>query len=324
MATPTGLAFKLNQMQLGKESVWGTAVAATRKLGIQEGTFKPNIQNDPVQEMGTLAPAVDVDVTYKDGGEIEVKGILNIEDFQYYQDGMLAPATPSGAGPYARSWVSAHRVAYAPNSYTIEFGQVGGYYKAVGCLVSKLEITGKVKEWLMVTVTFIAKEVSVLVSFAALADPIYTRVRGADCNLYIDAVTPKTTLITGTMIEMKVSFTTNVHNKPYMGQLGPAGFGIDGWEADGEVKVEFTSAMKAQVDAIIGATDAVKRFVAFAMARGSQTQDLVLSAAWDGSEQTMWEDENGNQAIVLKMLPFHSPTLGGWFTAASSTNIASI
>lgn len=324
MATPTGLASKLRQVQIGKETTWGTAVAATRRLAVQEATFKPNIQTEPITELGTLAPAVDVDIVYKDGGEIELKGYLNVEDFQYYMDGTFAAATPSGAGPYARTWTAPHRLAYAPNSYTLEYGQAGGLYKAAGCLVSKFEITGKIKEWLMFTITFIAKEVTTLSSLAALADPVYTRIRAADCGLTIDPTTPLTTTIASTLLEMKFSFTTNIHNKPYMGQLGPAGFGIDGWEADGEIKAEFTSAIKAELDAVLTATTAVKRFVGFTIARGTSSIDLAFAAAWNGSEQTMFDDENGNQALTLAMIPYHNATVGGFVSCDSTSSIASI
>ncbi len=326
MATPTGKAFKLRQVQIGKETTWGTAVTATTKLAlISEATFKPAIETKSAEEIGTLSPATNSDVVFTGGGTIELKGTLTFEQAPLYYQSMLGPVTATGAGPYSRIHLAPHRSSYNPTSYTFEYGMAGALYKAVGAILTKLEIEIKKRDFVTFTATFAVKSVSTLSSLASLSEPVATIVRARDYTLYLDPTsgTALTTSVPATLIEGKMSVTTNVHMKDYVGSINAEGFGIDQFDGDAEFKFEFLSAIKDEVDALLAATT-VNRFIGLEASRGTQSDLWILAGIWDGSDMTLFDDENGNLSVTLKVLPQYNSTLGSWLEIDNVCSIASI
>lgn len=326
MATPTGKASKLRQVQIGKETTWGTAVAATTKLAlISEATFKPNIETKTAEEIGTLSPATNADVVFTGGGTIELKGTLTYEQAVLFYQSMLGPVTPTGAGPYSRIHLAPHRSSYNPTSYTFEYGMSGALYKAVGGVLTKFEVTAEKRDFVMFSAEFAVKSVSTLSSLAALSEPTATIIRSRDLTAYLDPTsgTALSTALTATVISAKVTVETRNHMKDYIGSIDAEGFGIDQFQGSAEFKLEFLSAVKAEVDAMLAAAT-VNRFFGLESSRGTQSDVWIMAGIWDSSDMTLFDDENGNLSVTLKVLPQYNSALGSWLEIDNTNTIASI
>jgi len=139
--TPTTLAARLQRIQSGQETTWGTQVAATAKwMGIVPITaaFTPVYKNVFVDEdRGSFAPAFTV---YQPelGGAWSVGWEATFEDILFALSGVMGPVTPTGS--YTWTFAAPLTTAWTPQSYTLELAYDIAAAAATGCLTQKVSI----------------------------------------------------------------------------------------------------------------------------------------------------------------------------------------
>ena len=120
----------LTKVQIGKETTPGTAVAATRRIVIDDATFTRVQELDEFdgQNHGLLARAVTTPLVVMEGSQFRIQSKFDFTQFLWMLlssvKGGVTPTTP-GAGE-ARLWTFAPPVTSgpAPTTYTLEFAQV--------------------------------------------------------------------------------------------------------------------------------------------------------------------------------------------------------
>lgn len=128
---PTAL-IPLTKLQFGIESTPGTIVAAdTVYIADNGGGFAPIIERNPLdtEVRGVLAIADDFDA--RGGSELTVESNLDFEQIMLPLDTGLASATPSGAGPYTRTYSPSLTAPNALKSATFEVTYTDGTTKHV-------------------------------------------------------------------------------------------------------------------------------------------------------------------------------------------------
>lgn len=114
MAT-TGFPPFVHQIaQVGKESTFGSAASANRKLYAQKFDIDPNIPVEPIMGAGSAAPTGVV--VAKEHTKIAVKGFASFDDLLYFWDCSLKAAaisTPGGA-TNTRKWL------YTPSTTSVD------------------------------------------------------------------------------------------------------------------------------------------------------------------------------------------------------------
>jgi hypothetical protein len=135
-------AIQARVIQLGKETTWGTPVAATARLmGLTDATFQPDDVTEVLPNLGRYGPGPNAaQLSQAASGNISVYGTY--EDLPYILDGIFGEATPSGSDPYTYDYSAPIASAPTPKKYTIEYGTSGASYEMSGGLMKTLRISG--------------------------------------------------------------------------------------------------------------------------------------------------------------------------------------
>src|SRR3990172_9444731 len=94
----------LLQLQVGRETVFGTSVAATAKLmGVVDATFREMPVVERIEDIrGSLAPSYAAVLKYVSAeGHAEMK--MSYEDIHLFEM-LFGDVAPSGAGPYVHAY----------------------------------------------------------------------------------------------------------------------------------------------------------------------------------------------------------------------------
>jgi hypothetical protein len=327
MAQPTGHSYKLRQVQVGKEVTWGTEVAATARLAeLEDAEFEANIEIEEYANLGTLSPAGSADVVFADG-KIVLTGRWTFEDAPFFLQGMFGVSAPTGAGPYVRTYTNPHNQSYNPISYAFQYGIVGStaLYKALGCLLTDVEITYKKRGVWMYKATFACKSVATLSALTVLTDRALTRPRARDTALYIDDIggTPGATLVSGFLIDLKLVIKTGIHMKDFAGDLNPTGFGIGEWSSELEMSVELITVTQTELEALLGGT-LQQRFLRIKPTRSTQIEQIDYACYMVGNGQKLFENNDGNVGVKFKYKPIYNVGQGWWLRWINTSTVSSL
>jgi hypothetical protein len=185
-------------VQVGKEGTRGNAVAATRRLLLNDATYR--IQEDAEefaeQMHGVLSRAVTPPVIVRNGVEFEITNNLDFEQILLHLlsglKGGVSPTTP-GTGD-ARLWtftpVNADPV---PDTYTVEFADrdLAGTPNEIGleapyCFTTALTITGAIEGMPEISASMVGRKVVTSTPTASLALPATSYAGNLRWKVYID------------------------------------------------------------------------------------------------------------------------------------------
>jgi hypothetical protein len=205
------------RLQFGRESAYGTAVAATRIAYVSDPKFnrtrEPRIHRfatgtrERIRAV-TLGPAqVSGQVT------LPVSADELIEWLLISLQGGVTPTTPSG-GTATRLWTFVPSATL--DSMTIEYNDGDNNWRLRGVYGSKITFSGSVMGENNVTIELFGKEQEVLGSLTgSLTERTPTFIEGWQTRLYADAFggTPGTTQLSGVLINWTVEISLNLGRK---------------------------------------------------------------------------------------------------------------
>ena len=213
----------LRKIQIGKESMAGTKVAATDKL-IGKLTMEKEVKlHRPEDERGSLAPNHRTMVT-GEAVNLSYEGDLTFEQVMY----LLSMAVDDRVAGDVDG--SGYKWEYEPNlttpntikTYTFEYGDNVQEYEAeyVGC--SELEISGALDEPLKVKATLFGRNQEASTFTGSISDPLsLTPALTNKTKLYIDDIddqvtypigtTPKSSILTSFTWKLVTGFTPRKH-----------------------------------------------------------------------------------------------------------------
>lgn len=213
----------LIKVQLGKETTYGTKVAATRMLGIvTEFKFDNGKTTKAYKSLGSRAGATHVALNSMKP-KFTIKFIVTWEELPYFLQGMYGVATPTGVGPYVRKY-------FAPKSddelvsHTIEY--VNGTninYAILGATFSKMSVKWASGDALECTIEGIAKT-QVECTMTSLTQTEVTPISANDVKIFMDEITEAigTTEIENTWMGTEIKLDLSREGRQYCGSVNPS------------------------------------------------------------------------------------------------------
>lgn len=316
----------LQQVQVGEEVTWGTPVAATAKLmGIEEISLKPVAESELLPEIrASLAPGY-ISTLLRVGGEGEFNGGLLYEDICYWFDNLLGEATPTGAGPYTRNYTAPIGTKPTPKILTVIYGETtGGVYKLSGGLVNELTIKGESGSYFTVEGSLIGKDVTTG-SLAALSDRTINPVHGAHGKLYIDAWggTIGTTEVLAAHYAFELKLTSGRATKRHIGSLTPDGYKEDRYDGELKLTLEFTSAVKAYLDAIL-APGLFQRQIRIKCSNTASYDVALDFAGFSEEAPQIFNDQDGVATVEMTLKGQYNTALGNWFKSTVINQVSTL
>jgi len=209
----------LRGWQIGVETVYGTGVAATRKLypGAGSSLEKSFAFHTPNLDIASYdeARAGRYRQLTEAGGSITGMPLdtnMIVELLRMSVDGEKAAGVQEGA---TTAYLWAFNPGATLKSATIEFDASGQIWEAPGCLVNELSISWSPSDPVTVGATLLAKDVVKSSLTGAIADFAMIPIQGWECSLFIDAAggTAFTTAKAATLLGGEIKIMNNLQRR---------------------------------------------------------------------------------------------------------------
>jgi len=316
----------LNQLQIGKETTWGTSVTPTAKMGlIEEVKLTPEIEvgrNPDVR--GSLVGADYVHTLDSQKAAATVSGILTYEDIGFWLDSILAINTsPSGAGPYIYPREAPLTAVPTRRMMTLVWGQTGAIYKLAGGIVKELTISFEVNKPWKFSATMIGKSIATG-ALAVLSDRTQTPIHSNESSLFIDAWagTAGGTAITAPVwFGGELSIKANTEVVMGMGSLTAAAYVDAAYEASLKLHMETHATSAAYVASILG-TSLLQHQVRIKGTTGATQIAQFDFAGTHTKAPESFSDSDGVVTWEFEMTKAYNPTLANWLKTSVTNGIS--
>lgn len=319
---------ELLQMQIGKETTWGTPVTATAKmLGFSELSLAPEGESKVFEDLrSSFQPGYMAAVLSK-SGSAKVKGMLTYEDFPYWMDSLFGIATPTGSGPYVYAYAMPVGTAPTPRIMTLVYGASDGVYRMPGSLVNMISLKGESNKEITQEIEFLGKQVVASGSLASLSDRTETVATGNDVAIYIDAWggTIGSTLISNTFFSFDLKIQSGRDLKRYLGSITPGGYKEGRYESKSnslKLSLEFGSSTKSILDSIIG-TSLTQYQVRLAFTSGTNVINLDF-AGTTTSDPEIFADKDGVCTFDMELNGTYNTSLGNSFKSSVTNSVSAL
>ena len=216
---------RLRAFQIGKETTFGTAVNATRRLPL---TFAPAFDlhvTFPTADTGTLDRAL---APYKMASDIngQLTGQTAFNDLPYlFAASVMGGVTPVGAGPYTWTYSPAYTSQDVFEIFTAEVGdETGDQYQLTDGVINQLQFAypedlgpiATTADWYFSAIPK-GPQTGFTRTGGLQVDPAPNWVYAADTSLYIDSVAGniETTKLTNTMHSATITLNNNLDKKRF-------------------------------------------------------------------------------------------------------------
>ncbi len=180
------------KVQVGQESAWGTAVAATSIMaGLQTIRYGPN---DTVEETDELNGIITKTTGGPDilgtAGGVYTGGYLTFQDILYLLEASYGTVTPTAGGStppqQTRVYTDSTTAEATVQSMTLEAGGLTECFRYPGAVLGNWAFTAGIKGYTMFTATWIAKDMVPFTFTAALTRRTVHRVFSQLWTAFID------------------------------------------------------------------------------------------------------------------------------------------
>lgn len=319
----------LLEIQVGTESVFGTAVTPTAKLmGVQNFALDPGVHAKVFHDRrGSIAPGYLAALTMVEpAAPLETLGTY--EDICYLLDNLFGQASPSGTGPYTRNYSGPLGAVPTPRLLTWVYGDGTNCYKLTSGLISKLTVKGETGAPMTATADLIGKDVTSGTK-AALSDRTVNVAMGDHMAFYIDtwAGTIGSTAVANTSYSYELTIDAKRKVDMYFGNLAGQSYheddGAAGWDVMLKVKLEFNAADKAQYDALISQAAVYQRQIRLKSTSGTNIIQFDFAGTSEESPR-FGDDRGGVLAFEANLKGTYNPTLANYFKAQSVNGVATL
>lgn len=306
----------LKLIQIGDENTWGTDTAATAKLmGVISADANQADEIESVGDLGTAMPSVAAALK-KTSAEMTISQRASYQDIVYWMHGLFGAATASAAAntTYAYKYTApAATAVITPEAYTVEYGEpTSAAYQMTGGLVRELTLKGDAASGLWTAdVTLVGKTLKAEAMTSGISARTVDIARFADTSLYIDAWggTIGSTAVAATLISAELRVSNGLHLKHFAGAATPQNYGLDRWEGELTLVLEFNTTDKAYVDAML-APAVVQKLIRLLATQGATSALRVMRIDFAGTlidGVKLFDDRDGNMTISLKFNGVYSP-----------------
>jgi hypothetical protein len=295
----------LRRVQFGRESTWGTSVAAAAIMsGIENFSFKPNVTNFQVRTLdGTLSPSQQVVKTYEDG-MAKISGYFTPEDFIYILDsGVRGSVTPTGAGPYIYTYNFPTTANGAPRFRTLEFYDGSQEWEMAGSIVKSFSLTGGDgnDSFVAFDSEWVGRSVVASTLTGALSNRAFNVLAANNTSVWSDDFggTIGTTALTATLISWEFTCDTGLHLKKFKtGAVTPDSYGFGPMEVGLKFAVEYNATGHGEIAKYVAGTGRLIRL----RTTGPNSTQLTIDFAGDITDiSELWQDRDGNTTAELTL-----------------------
>lgn len=303
--------YGLRRLQLGKQTTYDTAVAATVLLRGVTDVSAQLLQTDSViEEVGVVGPS-SLGLLGVRHAQATVELQTTYQHVLYGLAGLFGVPTPTGTGPY--TWTFAAPNTAVPNAqvYSLEYGMSGAEYRVTGAVIKTWTLSHVAGESVTESWEMIAHSI-VPQAMTSLATPTVDAVSAIHAGLWIDDTSTAhgTTQINATLIEAELSVETNRHVKLFESQ-NPKAWGEGRWETNLRLLLEWNASSKALVDALANG-NSVDRHIRL---RWQQSTSRSLTVDFAGrltSEPELFGDRDGNATVELEFNGLYTSQFGNY------------
>lgn len=315
----------LNEVQFGKETTFGTIVAPTVKLmGVEEFELQPIVEAHLFEDLrGSLQPGHDAQLV-KQAGEASLSMSATYDDIAYLLDS-LDIATPSGVGPYTRTYAAPAATLPTPRINTITYGQTDEVEALTSGYLKTLTISGESNAPIMVSADFIGHNV-VGDTLAALSDRAVTHIMGQHGVIYIDPAggTLGATAISNVWFSFEMVIETNRSLIHHLGALSPTRMDEARWSGELTLNLEIDATTDNYLVDILAASAIVEKQVRLKFS-DTANRDLELDFAGVAMEAPpIFSEVDGVLAMELVLGAMYSDDMSNWFKATSINQVATL
>jgi hypothetical protein len=316
----------LDQVQLGTESTFGTAVTPTVKLGLVDKiTIIPNVKIDTLPDKrGSLQPGY-VDVIALHDGKAKITGAATYQDLPYWLDSIFGIATPTGPTNFVRSYTGPTSAAQTRRMMTLVKGQTGAVAKLTSGIVDTLTLSCDKNGVMQYEASMIGKQVSDG-TLAVLSDRVLDPIRGSDFSIAVDtwAGTIGATLLTGLIwYSWNLAIKSNVNNQPGLGSIYPVKTREAAWSVVLKVKMELEATAAALITAYLSAVVTQRQIRIKATTGVSAVAQFDVAGTYKkiGDLHT---DTDGVVSVEFEIDGLYNPTLGNSIAASVTNQVAAM
>lgn len=322
----------LHNVQVGKETTWGTAVAQTAKLmGVKSITPTPMVNTKLFKHLrGSLQPAFEA-MLAGGGGAVSLEETGTYEDILFGFESTMGLATPTGAGPYTRPYAAPTTSQPTRRFETLMDGQGSDAYSLLGAITTAMTLkatAGENDTEMTVTRELVGMKWDAD-TVDSLSDRTVNPIMASHFAVYMDAWggTMGATALSATVKGFELALMAPLILKRYLGSLFPGGYESLEWKpGDNKLKLslEFNAAVNAIVDSILGASAVVQRQIRL---KASNTANLDLQLDFAGTvvgAPQIFRDDNGLVMLDLELEGTYNSGLGNFFKAQVINNLATV
>lgn len=319
----------LDQVQIGWESVWGTAVAGTAKvMGVTDCKIQPIDESIlHTDGRGSLAPGYVVSKA-KIGAQGQLNQEASYEDVHYPIEMMFGTVSPSGtSAPYTRDYAAPLAAASTPRKATLIKGQTGKIQHIRGAIGSKLVLSGGSNAPVTAALDIIGQQAGTG-TLASLSDRTVNMVMGDHASLYIDAWagTLGSTAIATLAWSWELTIDAKRQLRWLLGAQTPGDYNERKWEGTLKLSLEVGTASLAYLTSSIAAATPLQQQVRIKNTTGSGATEKLLQIDFCGTALAVPEivDRDGVATFDWTLSGTYHSTVANWLKIQTKCGSATI
>ena len=319
-----------NVLQSAWQTGFGTAVTpATVKLqNVSSFKLRPEFQTRALDQLrGTLAPTHQTVLDHYAGSASFEVSDESFEDLNYWLEALFGAATPSGAGPYTRTYNAPTTSGVTPHFMTLQYGQTDEVWQLQDASVASLTLSGANNTGVQVGGSIIGGKVTAG-ALAALSDrTAVTRMSGCMASVAIEAWDGSTfTPLANSAFSWELSINSNREYRGYLGDCTPAAYHDQKWNGQLKLSLELNDTTDDHLIAMLGTASAIlQKQVRITYTTGATTtlRSLVITFAGHSMQAPeIFQDRNGVMTYDLVLDGVYNPTLSNWLKIETKSETA--
>lgn len=316
----------LQQLQLGQEVTWGTAVTPTAKLmTVKSAKISPNVQADVLDNvLASYGPGA-LATLLAHSGAATIEGQASYEDINYLLESAFGVVSPSGTNPYVRAGAAPLTSSPTCLKLTTVWGDATYAQKLAGGLVTDLTIKGESKGYWEYTANLIGKAVTAG-ALAALSDRTVNPILGAHTALYIDAWggTIGTTAITATAFAFELALKAPKALLTYLGSTTPGDYSHQKQRGSTlKLSLEYNATTDAYITAILSTSAVMQKQVRIKATSGTLIMQLDFAGTVTKAPE-LYQDKDGRAIMDLELEATENSALANWFKYSNTNAVATL
>ncbi len=306
------------------QSAWQTAFGtpktpATVKLqNVSSFRLRPEFQTRALEQLrGTLAPTHQTTLdNYSGSATFEVSD-ETFEDVNYWLEALFGTASPSGAGPYARTYNAPTTSGVTPRFMTLQWGQANEVWQLQDASVASLTLSGANNTGVQVGGSILGGKV-VAGALQSLEDrTAVTRMSGCMASVAIETWTGSTfTPLASSAFSWELSVNSNREYRGYLGDCTPTAYHDQKWNGQLRLSLELNDTTDDHLIAMLGASSAILEKqvrITYKTGTGSGERSMAITFAGHSMQAPeLFPDRNGVITYDLVLDGVYNPTLANW------------